>query len=469
MKIGLVGQSYQMRSLPFDAQRTINMFPVIDQLGKEVSALYGTAGLLYFTQCGISANAVREMFYSTNGRLFALQGNEFFEIDSAGNVTSRGTVTTFDGAATIEENPFQLALCDGVSLYIFTYSTNTFEKVTDADLPSPIAAVASIDGYFVVNTGTTGAFYISAINDGLSWSALDFASAESSSDVLIRCINAVGQLWLFGERTTEIWSNTGAAAFPFSRISGAKMETGILALHTAVAVDNSIIWVGRDNIGSGIVYRAEGFSPKRISTEAIEYALQKATNPTKLRSFVYQQEGHTFYIITGGGLETSLVYDLSTNLWHERALLNSSGNWETYIGECMVFAFNKHLVGSRLNGKIYEMRLDVYSDDGEPLVRERIYTHISDEGKRLRFNALEMSMEVGVGLQTGQGSDPQIMFCLSRDGGLTWADWMNRSIGAVGKYLTKVEFKRLGVAEQFTFRIRISDPVKVALTGSYLK
>lgn len=467
MKIGVVGQTYQMRSLPFDAQRTVNMFPVFDQLGKEVSALYGTPGLSLFATCG--NGPIRQVFNSTNGRTFALSGNELYEVLSNGTSTLRGTIATFLGAVTMDENPFQLALCDGSKLYIFTYSSNVFEQVTSPNLPSVVRAVTYIDSYFVVNIGSSGRFYISAVNDGLTWSALDFATAESSPDELLRCINAVGQLWLFGERTTEIWSNTGASVFPFARIAGAKMETGILAPNTVVPLDNGLLWVGRDSIGAGIVYRAEGFSPQRLSNNAIELILQRAPNPTELRAYTYQQEGHTFYVITGGGLETSLVYDLSTQQWHERAYMNQFGEFEPHLADCMVYAFNRHLAGSRRDGKIYTMRMDLYSDDGEAIVRERIYTHLSDMGERIRFNQLELSLEVGVGLQEGQGSNPLISLCISRDGGLTWTGWITRTIGRVGQYLTKVVFNRLSIAEQMTFRIRISEPVKVAITGSYLK
>ena len=205
MKIGLVGQTYQMRSLPFDAQRTVNMYPVIDQLGKEPSALYGTPGLSTFATAG--TGPIRGEFFASNGRAFAVSGNELYEVLSDGTTTLRGAMTTFSGAVTMDENPFQLAVCDGTSLYIFTYSSNVFEKVTSPNLPSPVAAVTYLDSYFIVNIGASGRFYISGINNGLSWTALDFATAESSPDELIRCINAVGQLWLFGERTTEIWSN----------------------------------------------------------------------------------------------------------------------------------------------------------------------------------------------------------------------------------------------------------------------
>lgn len=133
-----------------------------------------------------------------------------------------------------------------------------------------------------------------------------------------------------------------------------------------------------------------------------------------------------------------------------------------------MFAFNKTIVGDRLTGKLYELSDDVYDDGGSPLAMERIYTHLSDEGKRLRFNNLEIGVEVGVGTQNGQGQNPVISMQLSKDGGKTWSDWYDTSIGRAGNFQQKVVFRRLGVAEQMTFKIRITDPVKRAITGSYL-
>lgn len=465
MKIGLVGPSYQERSLPFDSQRSINLFPVFDKEGKEVSALYGTPGLTLFATAGVGP--IRGNFNSANERAFEVSGNTLYELSSGGTATSRGTLDSTSGIVSIDENPFQLAICDGTDVYILTYATNVFAKVADVDLPDA-GTLTYIDGYFVISKVDSGSFYISAINDGTSWAALDFATAESSPDELLRVYNAVGQLWLLGTKTTEIWTNTGATAFPFERISGAKMEVGILAPHTAVAVDNSIFWVGRDNIGSGIVYRAQGFSPQRISTNAIELLIQAAPTPETLRAYTYQQDGHTFYVITGGGMDTTLVYDISTQFWHERAFLNASGEFEPHLGACGMFAFGQQLIGSRLNGKIYTMSMGVYTDDGEEIAAERIYTHLSDEGKRIRFNQLEIAMETGVGNQSDPGQDPQIGLYISRDGGRTYSGGYSASFGKVGEYGKRVIFRRLGIAQDLTFKIRITDPVKRVLIGSYL-
>ena len=377
-------------------------------------------------------------------------------------------MATASGPITIDENNNQFFFCDGINGYTFTYGTNAFAQITDPDFPSP-GSITFLDSYAIVNENGTGRFYISAPNNATSWDALDFATAESSPDRLLRVINAFGQLFLFGEKTTEIWTNTGASDFPFARIAGAKMDVGILSPFSAQDIDNQIVWVGRDEFGSGIVYSATGFTPQRISTETIERRINEATDRENITSWVYQEDGHRFYVLTGGGLETSLTYDLTTQLWHEKSSLDGNGNFAQHLGTCHMFAFGKNLVGSRTTGRLYEQSLDIFDDDGASLVRERIYTHLSDEDRRVRYNVLDLGFETGVGLQTGYGEDPQVAMQLSKDGARTYSNWYTTSIGRVGKYKQKVSFRRLGIAEQMTFRIRTSAPVKISVTGSYLR
>lgn len=466
MKIDLVGPSYQALSLPFNAERSVNLFPVLDQRGKDVAALYGTPGLSLFSTAGIGQ--CRNCFPASNGRAFIVSAATLFELDSAGAATSRGTLLTSAGNITIAENGLQLAICDGTYLYIFTYATNAFVRVTDADLPIS-GTVTFIDGYFVVNKVGTGSFYISALYDGTSWNALDFATAESSPDPLLRVFNALGQLWLLGSKTTEIWSNTGAALFPFQKIQGAKLDVGIVAPNTAVAVGSAIIFLGQNEFGTSSVYRTTSVVPTEISTEAINLLIDKATDISNIVGYSYQQQGHTFYVLTGGGLETTLVYDFNTKLWHERAYTNTEGNYETQRGYCCMFIFEKHIIGDKDSGSVYEMAMDYYSDNGEYIQRERIYTHLFDDNQRVRYSKLNIGFETGVGLQTGQGQNPLVALQLSKDGARTWSTSFTTTIGRAGAYQTQVTFRRLGIAQEMTFRIRISDPVKVAIIGSYLE
>jgi hypothetical protein len=247
------------------------------------------------------------------------------------------------------------------------------------------------------------------------------------------------------------------------------LKVGVSAPNTAIELDNSVFWVGNDKHGNGIVYRAQGLSPQRVSTSPIERVLQSTPNIEQVRAWSYQSEGHMFYVLTGGGLETSLCYDVSTGIWHERAYLNPQGNYEQHLGACHMFAFGKHLVGSRVDGTIYELRNDVYSDNGSALSRERTFTHIAEEDQRIPYSRLVLDFESGVGTQAGQGFDPLVHLRFSRDGARTWSDWNSTSIGKAGQRDAKAVFRRLGVSETMTFGVRMTDPVKFALNGVYLK
>lgn len=467
MKIGLVGATSQEASLPFNAEDAINCYAVMDKTGKEVAALYGTPGLYTFATLGNAE--IRAEFLASNGRAFAICGSQFYEVDAAGNTTLRGTLLQSSGIVYVDENTVQIGLCDGVNVYMMDYATNAFAQVIGGGLPASCGSITFIDSFFIVNENGTGKFFKSAPNDGTSWNALDFATAESSPDNLKRPIQIGGNLFLMGDFTGEIWTNTGASAFPFQKVAGGKMNTGIYAPASALEVDNTLFWVGRDKFGFGIVYRANGFTPKRISTTPVERIIKAATDGTNIRSYSYEDDGHLFYVLTGGGLAVTLVYDVTTDMWHKRAYLNPiNGAFEQHLGACYMNAFGKHLVGDRNTGRIYVMDQETYDDNGDPLAMERIFTHISDEEQRIRYNNLVIGAESGVGTQTGQGYDPVIELQLSYDGARTWSDIFSEPIGKAGEYLNKCEFRQIGLAAMLTIKIRMTDPVPRRITGSYL-
>lgn len=462
MKAGVVGGSSQQASLPFDAQRTVNLYAVLDQEGKEPASLYSRPGNASFANVGSGPG--RGGFNATNGRTFSVSGSELYEISSAGVGTLRGSLLTSSGDITIAENGVQLAICDGRDLYIFTYATNAFVRVVSANLPSA-ASVIFLDGYFIVNRSlTSGIFQISSPYDGLTWAALDFATAESSPDSLLRVASIFGQLWLFGDISVEPWNNTGAASFPFQRVnSSARLSVGVAAPATVLELDNTAYWVSKDINGSGIVYKADGFSPQRISTEAIELRLQAAPSPSTLKAMAYQEAGHIFYIITGGGMETALVYDVSTRLWTEWAWLNSYGQYELPRANALIYAFGKTLALDRVTGRIYHQSSAYYSDNGDEIARDRIFTHIFDNGNPFLIKNLTVNFETGVGNTTIE--NPKAMLYLSRDGGRTFYIYYESFMGKIGEFLSRVVWWRLGRHRQCTFRVRVTDAVKVVMTG----
>lgn len=462
MEAGVVGGSSQENSLPFNAERTVNMHAILDQRGIKPAALYSRPGNELKATVGTGAG--RGAITCGNGRVFIVSGLELYELFDDYTSVSRGTLLTSSGDITLAENGLQLAVCDGAYLYIFTFATNAFTRVISANLPSA-ASVTFLGGYFVINKSlTSGIFQISAPYDGLTWAALDFATAESSPDSLVRVINISGQLWLVGDKTIEIWSNTGAAAFPFQRVnSAATISVGTSSPYSALEIDNSVFWIGKNINGDGVVYRADGLTPIRVSTEPVENILQKVTDKSTLKGMCYQEDGHLFYIITGTGLDTAPVYDITTKIWTEWASLDSNGNYELPLTNYLFYAFGHVLSLDRRNGNVYHQNKGYYSDNGALIARDRIFTHIFDNGNPFLIRNLVVNFETGVG--NSEFANPIVMLYLSNDGGRSFYTYFEAALGKAGKFLTRVVFWRLGRHRQCTFRLRITDSVKVSIIG----
>lgn len=466
MIIPFVGGMYQMDAVSFDLQRCVNLYPIASETGTSVSpsALRTTSGLESFVTIG--GGAIRGGIES-EGRAFFVSGEDFYEIFNNQTSTTYGILGTQVGRVQMAENPTQIMIVDGVSGYIFNKTTNTLTQITDVDFPVPDTLTFQ-DGYFIVSEKDTGKFWISGLNDGTTWAAADNTTVEGSPDKLVAVKSDRSNLWCFGTKITEVYQNTGNAIFPFQKIIGATIETGCGAKDTIQILDNSLIWVGSDENGDDIVWKANGYNAQRISTKAIELKISESNNISESYAWVYHERGHAFYMLQIKGVNTTLVYDVSSGLWHERVYRNTTTNAEEqHRGSCHIFFMQNHLVGDRENGKIYNMSLDLYSDDGDPIVRERTSPYYDQDKKLISHAQFELDVEVGEGLTTGQGSDPKIMMRYSDDGH-RWSDELWTSLGKKGEYLTRVKWNKLGRARKRVYQVRVSDPVKFQINEAYL-
>jgi hypothetical protein len=467
--INFVGGSYSGRSIAVDGQETINFYPeIIDNpLGnsKTKIALYPTPGLsLYCTVS--SAGGCRALFPTSGGRLFAVVGATFYEILTGNTYTSRGTLGTSSGFISITENETQLIIVDGSQGWIYTLASDALTLITDEDFPA-CTHVVNIDGYFVVNKVNKGEFYWSASRDGISWDALDFAIAEGIPDNIVAIGKINNELWVFGNNSAEIWYDTGNSESLFERINQGFIDIGCGAAFSVATIANNIIWLGGGTQGHGMVFSATGYVPQRISTHAIEYIIGQMTTTSDAVAYTYQHEGHFFYVLTFPTENRTLVYDLKTQMWHER------GEWDTDTGEfnrhkssCYAYWNGRNYVGDFESGIIYTLDADVYTDNGAVIRRERTGPAVRYNGARLFFHKFELDIERGVGLTTGQGSAPVMMLSQSDDGGKTWSIDRELSLGALGKYQTRAIANRLGSSRDRVFRVAISDPVKCVITGA---
>lgn len=376
---GFIGPSNVLRSPNADVERTINLY--LEQpspgLGKSPMYLLGTPGLHIWQQ--LNDSPVRALFQQ-DGRAWAVAGATFYEVSNTGpSATIYGTVTQDDQMATMASNGsagHQLAVTSGGVFYIFDLIANTLTTITTG--LEPVGQVAFMDGYFIVNKTDTRTFGWSALEDGTSWDPLDVAERSEGSDNIIALTRNHREIWLHGSKTSEVWFDQGDNFDPFAPIQGVFIEQGCSAPYSVAQLDNTLFWVGQNVDGAGVVWRANGYTPQRVSTHAVEKAIEQAgfeggDNGLLLsRAWGYQEDGHLFYVLVlpsatlpGDSPErTSWVYDVATGLWHERATWDSTHClWLPHRAQCHMFAFNRHLVGDRLTGAIYTQSLAIFDEE----------------------------------------------------------------------------------------------------------
>lgn len=436
------------RSKPITVESLVNLYPEqSEESAKGRVTLHGCPGLDLFTTCG--DGPIRGLHKMAN-ILYAVSGQRLYSVNSSGVATDLGDINGAE-LVTIADNGTQLCIVSGSRGYIYSVVGGLVE-ISDTDFPGA-DSVAFLDGYFIFNNSSQ--FFISALYDGTDFDALDFASAESNPDPLIKVLVDHRELWLFGDDTVEVWQNVGSGDFPFARISGAINEKGLIAKNSVVQMDNSVLWLDQD----GIVRRAAGgYAPARISTHAIEYKISLG-DYERAEAFTYSQEGHEFYVLSIPNSGT-FVFDAATQLWHERkSYLKDRWRVSTYTK-----AYNKPLVGDIYNGNIYELNLDSYSENGDPLIVEMVFPPVENDGDRFTLHSFQLDMEAGVGGQTS----PQVMMQISRDGKV-WGNEAWRSFGKDGDYLRRVIWRRLGQHRTAHIKCSISDAAKRAVYAAYIQ
>jgi hypothetical protein len=365
MIIPFIGGSNSGRSISVDSQQTMNFYPEAnDPSSKSTASLIGTPGLRLFTEVTTNQGACRGMFASGSDRFFCVVGNQLVEIAKDATKTVRGTLLTLSGICTfaenvdLDDNTTQIMIVDGSYGYIFALSTNTFTRITSGDY-FPGTHVVYKDGFFVQNYSTANTFILSALYDGLTWDALDYYAAESNADNVEALGKVNNELWVFGKKSIEIWYSTGNSEDPLARVNSAYIDVGIGAKYSIGTINNTIFWIGSNAQGNRIVFMANSYTPQRISTHAIENMIGKVPDISDAIGYCYQQEGHYFYVLSFQGGNITLVFDMTTGLWHERGYLNTTtGNNDRHRGICSTYWDNKTMVGDFANGKIYYYDLD---------------------------------------------------------------------------------------------------------------
>lgn len=461
--VPLIGPSNEGVHPKADCQRTINLIPYKIERENEKTKwhLVNTPGLANFTT--LPSQPVRGFFEYHDGRFFVVARASFYEVYEDGSYNEIDTITSTSGRVSMAELAGNIIIGDGQGFYAYDVAADTLTPIADA--PTGRWCFAFRQRMFYVERGNTvapGQVFYSEVLDPTNIPGANFFTAENKPDALSAAIPTEDQIWLFGRDSIEVQYDTGDATTPIQPVPGGILSVGITDEDTALHLDNSLWWVGRDEHGKGIVWRSNGFNALRMSVSAVERFLASATN---VSAYGYQEDGHTYYVLNAD--EGTWALDIATSEWHERAWLDvTDGQLKRARPEIHAYAFDMHLVSDWENGAIYEASQSTYDDDGTPQIARRITGHMDLGGNQVTVDELWIDLATGVGLNTGQGSDPLLMFRYSRDGGQNWSNELHRKIGPIGVTTQRVRYNRLGVGRDWAFEVSISDPVQRVILGA---
>ncbi len=472
-RINLTGGSYQARSLAASAQRCLNLYPepLPQQQQEPIQfAHYPTPGTRAFATP--ETGAVRCLYQSSQGDLVAVVGSGVYVTTAAGNATKIGTISGGTGQVRMQDNGLTLFIVDGTPKGGWYCSIpqkprqgeyGTLTQISDPAFYGS-STISVLDTFFLfTNPGTTN-WYVSPANftdeATTPFDSLYVASKTSYPDTIMG-VDVVGQtIWLFGTQETELWYTSGAADFPFQRMPSLTISAGCIAPYSISSNGDAVIWLGCDNMGLPRVYMGRGTEAQAISTFAIDNAIQGYGDAADAIGSLYQQGGHVFYVLTFPRTGATWVYDLSVGLWHERCSLDSRTLTETRLrANAWANAYGRVFCGDYETGAICEVTLDLDTEDGVPIKRQRACPHAIGDGRRMIHRKLMLDM------QNGSGATVQVDW--SDDRGSTWSHpFLQMQLGTTGNAWPTVW--RLGMARDRIYRLAWTGGQGAALMGAFL-
>lgn len=481
MEIPLGGAFYRMNSLPISAQEVVNLYVNIPQVQTpSKKQLLSPAGIRLATTAGSLACRGAHVF---NGLPYFVQGTDLYRIDRAvdgfGAVTYSSTKvngsTPLPGNERVimadngEEGAQMMIVCPALdtkyNAFVYTVAGG-LTAVADSDFDGPVRDVNYIDGYFEFTKAEGQKFFISDLRDGEAYTSTDFLKAEADPDYNVRSFVLRNQLYVFGTQTMQGFQNVGGAGFPFTYIQGSVQAKGLASIYAITQVNDLMIFLGGDANESPSIWITNGGSVEKLSTIPIDQEISTYSTDTIESCFTwnYSQNGAQFVAFTFPGGK-SFVFDFTSKEWHTRESVDTEGNAVAGRISAIVNAYGVLMVGDIYTNKIGILDTETYSEYGEEIRRRFVTPHIDNEGQPFFIKSVEAVCDTGVGLTSGQGSDPLISLSLSKNGGRTYDSRRERSVGALGEYSYRTIWTQLGRAfREVCFKFEMSDPVKWAIT-----
>ena len=455
--VNLTGGSYTHKSLPLSAQVTRNFWPQKQDNDKTMSS-YALISYPGYSLFGTQAGGIDRGMFEHQGILYKVTGTTLYTVSSTGVHTSCGTIAG-SGRCIFAPIGTYIVISTGGVRYLWNGSS--IATISDVDLETG-NSVAHLNNQIIYD-GLAGRFFVSDVGDATAINALNYATAESDADNLQRVYAFNSILYLMGTKTIELWYNSGNGNPPFDRYEGGTINVGLGAIYSVANDDDSIYFYGDDDqvyvMRGGVSASLTPITNLALSDEFREYG-----TVSDAIGWMTNFDGQWQYHLTFPTANKTWVYNVGGE-WFE---LSSGAEGGRALSNSYAFCFRKHLVADYQNGNIYVLDDDVYTENGATIIRTRDSAPIhggllNAPSKNLWMNRFELLMETGVGILSGQGSDPVVMLSFSDDGGRTFSNELWGKIGKLGQFQWRVEWFSLGQFKNRIIRIRVSDPVAVAI------
>ena len=445
IEIPFATQAGESSVIQNSAERLVNMYAELEVSGRKRIIRRQRAGLRQL----LANTGTKRAIEHYNGTDYTVIGNTFYSFNGT-SLTSLGTLSSSSGRCWIIFNDLGHAMVSDGSV-AYNYNGSTFTAITT---PGSVAVgtLAYQSGYGIFNVPNEAQFYITALNDFSTIDALDFATAESSPDPILRVFVDHGQLFLCGTRTIEAWQQSGTSDFPYQPLTNSTVARGIAAKNAIVSEDNTIMFVGDDKV----IYRLQGYTPTRVSNGAIERAILAVSQAALdgCEAFAYTSGGQKFITFRFDG-ELTVQYNLGTGLWNyaksygyaDWRMLGSAGGYNRY------FATPTGLVA-----------LDESLNTDETVTMLRVARSAPGDagGKEISVISVFLDAEMG---RAAISVDANVMLRFAPDGE-TFGNIRTRSLGSIGDYRHRAVWRAVGSGRKPTLEFSMSDNARFSIMAA---
>jgi hypothetical protein len=476
-------------------ERLVNLYPVPAPDGARTALnLRSVLGRVLFSSLG---GVFLRQIATVNDRLYAVGRGALWRINSKGIANELAEIDD-TGPVSFSGNGADVTISSGGNYYVLR--DNIIQSPGDGAFVS-VGSIGFLDQYTLLTQRGGNKWEWTALANAVDRDALNFGTCEADNDNVLRVMTYGPYVFLFNERTIEIWYNTGEGdENAFRRLGGGVIDVGLLAPELVAKHSGGLFFVGDDRVA----YLTSGTGVTPISHPGLERAME-VRDPT--HCFYYEDRGHKFCCIRFEH-RPAWCYDITTGFWHERSSGVDHGPWEVIS---TAQAYGKWFSATE-HGGIFAMER-TNADSKTPLRRTAISRPFYQDGERFRVQMLEILGKFGAesiprfksaylstvgsigaysdGYDEGHYIDrdgdpeliyaqeveapialmasgfydepPQIMLRISKDGGVTWGLEKWRTIGNDGERRARAVYRGLGQFRNMAIEVNMTDPVDVTL------